>query len=329
MAAAPGCSRSPAAPTIQSISNFAQGTTYEIQWWSREPFDADELAVEARQELERIDALLSNYRKDSVIERFNSSRTVDVQLLPTEIVRLLDLAAKVHRRSDGCFDPTVRPLVRLWRLDTDEPAIPTAEAIALARGSVGFDKLEILNESEVRKTVPDLEIDFASIGQGYSAQRLAGVAESLGLQNYLIEIGGELVARGVKPTGEPWQIGIERPDGAVERVLRLPADGTSAVTTSGTYRRSFEAQGRTFSHIFDPHTGWPVQHGLVAVTVLDRDAAAAGAWGTAMLCLGPERALATANRERVAALMQIRTSDGIEERRSEWLASEWPNVVVD
>ncbi len=280
------------------------------------------------QELERIDELLSNYREDSVIERFNAARTVDAQSLPTEMVRLLRLAATVHESSEGCFDPTVRPLVRLWRLDGDEPAVPDAEAIELARKNVGFDKLEILNDTEVRKTVADLQVDFASIGQGYAADRLGGIAKSLGLENYLIEIGGELVARGGKPNGEPWQVGIERPDGgAVKRILRLPRDRPAAVTTSGTYRRSFSAQGRTFSHILDPHTGWPVQHALVAVTVLGSDAAIAGAWGTALLCLGPERALATADREGIAAVMLVRAGDELEERHSAPFARDWPDVV--
>jgi thiamine biosynthesis lipoprotein len=329
-ATAPACSRSPATPAIQAVGNFAQGTTYEVQWWSQEPFDAAELAEAARQELERIDRLLSNYREDSVIERFNASRTLEVQPLTTEIVRLLDIAADVHRRSEGCFDPTVRPLVRLWRLDGGEPAVPSAEAIELARGSVGFEKIEIVSESAVRKTVADVEIDFASIGQGYAAQRLAIVAENLGLQNYLIEIGGELVARGRKPNGEPWRIGIERPDGSgVQRILQLQGDKPAAVTTSGTYRRSFAAQGRTFSHILDPGTGWPVQHALLGVTVVHSDAAVAGAWGTALVCLGPDRALATADREGIAAILQFRTANGIEERHSAPLARDWPNVAVD
>jgi FAD:protein FMN transferase len=323
------CSRAPREPQIESISNVAQGTTYTIKWWTTIDVDGRALADAAEAELDRIDGLLSNFRPDSVIESFNTSRTVAIQELPEELVSLLEVAASVHRASAGCFDPTVRPLVRLWGFDSPTPQVPDRVAVERTAERVGFDKLEILDSRHVRKTTPDLEIDLASIGQAYSAGRLAALAEGFGLTNYVVEIGGELVARGTRPDRQPWRIGIEQPlrgRGPIERVIAMPAERT-AVTTSGTYRQYFEAAGRIYSHILDPKTGQPVDHDLVSVTIIDSDPMLAGAWATALVCLGPERAALTADRETVAALMFVRAGDSTEERRSAALEAEFGTVL--
>ncbi|HLF11452.1 MAG TPA: FAD:protein FMN transferase [Gammaproteobacteria bacterium] len=326
----PGCSPERPDREIQVISNLAQGTTYTIKWWSAGEFDAAAFASAIQDELARIDELLSNFREDSMIERFNASRTVEAQALPEEMLMLLRIAAAVHRASAGCFDPTVRPLVALWGFDTAAPHVPHPSALAAARTRVGFDKLELIDTQHVRKTIADLEIDMAGIGQGYTVARLAQIAAELGLDNYLIEIGGELAAHGGKPNDEPWRVGIEQPldaQRAVPRVLILPTERTTAVMTSGTYRHFFEEGGQTYSHILDPKTGRPVQHDLVSVTVLHSDPTLAGAWSTALLCLGPEQAAVTAEREGLAALLLVRVGESIQERRSTSLDEGWLGVL--
>ena len=207
----PACSTR---PDVESLSGLAQGTTYSVQWSSETAVDESTLQAALAAELERIDELLSNYRADSTIERFNAAQTVAPQALPAELVSLLRVAADVHRASDGCFDPTVRPLVRLWGFDGDEPHVPTATEIESARERVGFDKLEIPSATEVRKTVPGIEVDMSSIGQGYTVSRLAAVVEGFGIDDYVVEIGGELRARGQKPGREPWRLGVEDPSPA-------------------------------------------------------------------------------------------------------------------
>jgi thiamine biosynthesis lipoprotein len=139
--------------------------------------------------------------------------------------------------------------------------------------------------------VARLALDMASIGQGYTAGRLADLLERNGSTAYLAEIGGEVVARGLKPDGSAWRIGIENPvaDAEAGPALRMPPEARTAVVTSGSYRHYFEADGRRFGHIIDPRTGSPVEHALVAVTVVGNDGATAGAWGTALLCLGAGR----------------------------------------
>ena len=291
-------------PALRTVAGVAQGTTYSLQWMGGGT--EREIAGAAEQELERIDALLSNYRPDSTLELFNATASTEPIELPSELVALLELAKRVHGASDGCFDPTVRPLVHAWGFDGDSPAVPAPAVIDAARAVVGLDKLELVDARHVRKIVPGLELDMASIGQGYTAGRLADVLERSGSTAYLAEIGGEVVARGLKPDGSSWRIGIENPvaQGAGP-ALRMPPATRTAVITSGSYRHYFEADGRRFGHILDPRTGWPVEHALLSVTVVDHDAAAAGAWGTALLCLGPGAAAIAAEREGLAALFWI------------------------
>lgn len=310
---------------LQTITGLAQGTTYTLQWWSEERVDTRALSAAVTAELERLDALLSNYRSDSTLERFNATRSVDPQAMPSELVSLFELAADIHRRSDGCFDPSVRPLVRLWGFDGDEPHVPPADEIAATLARVGFDKLELVDQAHVRKAQADLEIDMASIGQGYTVGRISEVVEGLGLRNYLFEIGGELAGRGTRPDGKSWRVGIENPDkvDAPVRALSLPADRLTAVITSGSYRHNFTDHERVYGHILDPRTGRSVEHDLVSVTVTGDIAARTAAWGTALLCLGPAHAFDTADREQIAAVFILKTPAGFEVRQSKAFGDSW------
>jgi FAD:protein FMN transferase len=316
------------APPIRTVVGIAQGTTYSLQWIGGGT-EAD-IGAAAERELERIDALLSNYRPDSTLEEFNATRSVEPVELPSELVSLLELAKRVHSASDGCFDPTVRPLVRAWGFDGDAPAVPPSAVIESARASVGLDKLELLDAGHVRKAIPGLEIDMASIGQGYTAARLAELLERHGSTAYLAEIGGEIVARGAKPDGKPWRVGLENPgdEALAGPALRTPPEPRTAVVTSGSYRHYLDAAGTRFGHIIDPRTGQPVEHALLSVTVVGTDAAEAAAWGTALLCLGPAAGAAAAERERIAALFwTARDGTAVSRQVSPAFAAEWQALL--
>ena len=310
---------------LQTLTGLAQGTTYTLQWWSEDRVDTRALTTAVTVELERIDALLSNYRSDSALERFNATRSTDPQALPSELVSLFELAADIHRRSAGCFDPSVRPLVQLWGFDGDEPHVPGADEIAYTLERVGLDKLEIVDKEHVRKVRADLEIDMASIGQGYTVGRISEVAEAFGLHNYLFEIGGELAGRGTRPDRKSWRVGIENPDkvDAPVRALSLPEDRLTAVITSGSYRHNFTDNDRVYGHILDPRTGRSVEHDLVSVTVTGSIAARTAAWGTALLCLGPAPASETAEREQISAAFILKTAAGFEVRQSSAFTAAW------
>jgi len=326
VAAVVACTPS-SAPPLHTVGGVAQGTTYSLQWTGGAT--APEIAAAAEQELARLDTLLSNYREDSTLELFNATQSTEPLELPSELVALLELAKRVHAASDGCFDPTVRPLVHAWGFDGDSPAVPGAAVIDAAREIVGLDKLELIDATHVRKTVAGLSLDMSSIGQGYSAGRLADLLERNGSTAYLAEIGGEVVARGLKPDGSAWRIGIENPaaDAGAGPALRMPPVARTAVVTSGSYRHYFEADGRRFGHIIDPRTGWPVEHALVSVTVVGNDGATAGAWGTALLCLGPDAASVTAEREGIAALFWVGHDAATALEQSRVFAEKWRELL--
>lgn len=322
-----GCS-SPAAE-LRSVTGLAQGTTYSLQWV--DGGSESDVAIAADIELARIDAVLSNYRPDSEIERFNALRTTESVEVSGELVALLAVAKAVHAASAGCFDPTVRPLVRAWGFDTDTPAVPTNEELQAARAAVGLDRLSLDDEAHARKTDPKLEIDMASIGQGYAAERLAALIEQHGSTSYLAEIGGEIVARGTKPDTSRWRVGVENPldEGQPGATLEIPPDRQTSVITSGTYRHFFEGESRRFGHVIDPRTGAPIDHDLLSVTVIGTAGSRTAAWATALLCLGPEQAVATAEREGLAAMLWVVHPDGSGSRRetSALTTGEWRGVL--
>ncbi|MGF1548028.1 MAG: FAD:protein FMN transferase [Thiotrichales bacterium] len=303
-----GCGK----PTLQQLGGSAQGTTYHVRWWSAPRVTARTLHAAVEAELARIDQALSNYRADSAIEVFNANPAITPQAVPAELVELLRTANAVRVAGAGCYDLTIKPLTKLWGFRDEVLTIPPPESLASVLESVGQDLVEIVDGTRLRKTTPTVTLDVSSIAQGHSVARLAQVLEATGIHNYLIEIGGELQTRGQKPDGSRWRVAVERPlPGArrVHKIIELPATEPVAVMTSGTYRHYFDADGRRYSHILDAHTGAPVTHDLVSVTVLHPDATLADAWSTALLCLGAEDALALAEREGLAAML-IELKDG-------------------
>lgn len=309
-------------PSLQTISGEAQGTTYRIHWWSKPA--ADPAAVHAAVELEltRLDRLLSNYRPDSTIEQFGADRSGAPFEVGPEIVRLLSEAGAIARASDGCYDPSIKPLFDLWGFRDGQLTPPSAEQLAQALAGVGMAKLRIIDATHVQKTVPDLQVDLASIAQGYSIERLAQVLENAGAANYLVELGGEMLVRGHKPDGGAWRVALERPLPGQQRwsrMLEIAGDTVTAVMASGTYRHYFDAGGRRYSHILDARDGLPVSHDTVSVTVVHGQAGQADAWSTALLCLGAGPGRALAERQRLAALF-VEQRDGrlIESASSTW-----------
>lgn len=315
-----GCSE----PPVQKLEGFAQGTTYHISYWSNQVIDNQMIKNAVTQEFAIIDRLLSNYRPDSDIEVFNSNENTDSQTINAEIVTLVKTAQSVSQISQGCYDLTIKPLFELWGFKNDKLNIPDASTLKTTLDRVGMDKLEIVDPSHLRKKLPTLKIDLSSIAQGYSVERISQVLEQQGIQNYLVEIGGELKTRGQKPDTSNWRIAIEKPlagtQQTIQKIITLPKDTATAVMTSGTYRHYFDADGKSYSHILDARTGTPVTHPLVSVTVLHENPTLADAWSTALLCLGQQEGLRTANAQNLSALFIEQQNQQLIETRSNALA---------
>jgi thiamine biosynthesis lipoprotein len=309
-----GCSE----PTIQKLEGPAQGTTYHISYWSETPVDTAAIKTSVENELTIIDKLLSNYRPDSTIETFNSVENTDSQEVGGEIVSLVKIAQVVHQASNGCYDLTIKPLFDLWGFKAGALNIPNDLTILATLKQIGMDKLEIVDDTHLRKRQADLKVDLSSIAQGYSVEQISSVLAQKGIVHYMVEIGGELKTNGSKPGLQPWRIALERPlpeERTMQKVITMPKDSPTAVMTSGTYRHYFDEHGQRYSHILDARNGKPVSHNLVSVTVLLSDPTVADAWSTALLCLGQKDGMQAANTAKIPALfIEMQGTELIESR---------------
>lgn len=263
---------------------------------------------------------MSSYRPDSTIERFNQQHTTDSQPVGAEIVSLVQQARTVSQATGGCYDPTIKPLFDLWGFSADSFTVPSHGAIKKALESVGMDKLVALEATHLKKTASNLQVDLSSIAQGYSVGQIAQVLETAGIQDYLVEIGGELIVKGSKPDGGAWRVAIEKPlpeQRTIEKIITVEASSAPlAVMTSGTYRHFYDYQGVRYSHILDARTGYPVTHHTVSATVLYPDATMADAWSTALLCLGKDTGIKVANNYSIPVLFIEQTNNDLVETSS-------------
>jgi thiamine biosynthesis lipoprotein len=290
---------------VQKLSGYTQGTTYHLSFVGTAGVDPLAIKKAADAEFARIDQQLSNYRNDSAIEQFNANHTSEALLVGEEIVGLVTQAKTISEASRGCYDLTIKPLFDLWGFKADKLSIPDAQNLQAALQQVGFQNLEIVDASHLRKKNPQLRVDLSSIAQGYSVGRIAALLEQQGIQNYLVEIGGELQTRGEKPNHQPWRVALEKPlpgERTMQKVITIKQTAPMSVMTSGTYRHYFDQDGKRYSHILDARTGRPVDHKTVSVTVFHADPTQADAWGTALLCLGRTEGIEAADKAGIAAL---------------------------
>jgi thiamine biosynthesis lipoprotein len=261
----------------------------------------------------------STYEPASELARFNASRDTDWVDASDDLVEVLTEARAISELSGGAFDVTVGPLVDLWGFGPEDRGdrVPTDAEVDALRAHVGYANLDMRETpAAIRKHDPDVHVDLSAIAKGYAVDRLATLLESRGIDNYLVEIGGELRGRGRNPAGEHWRIGIEQPVAGERSVHAIIAIDDIGVATSGDYRNYFEDHGQRYSHTIDPRTGRPVIHGLASVTVISPRTLRADALATALMVLGPEAGYALADREGLAALFIVRTADGLVDRQT-------------
>jgi thiamine biosynthesis lipoprotein len=266
--------------------------------------------------LAEVDQQLSTYRDDSLIAQFNALPANSCQPMPAEVLALVRFGEQLSQQSAGAFDLTLEPLLNLWGFGPQARGeqVPTPAQIAQVRGRIGHQHLRIDAQQLCKDAL--VEVDFNSIAAGYAVDRISARLAELGVRSYLIEVTGELKAQGKKPDGSAWRIAIEAPlehQQVAQRIL--PLDGYG-VSTSGDYHNYFEQDGLRYSHTLDPQTGAPIRHRLAQVTVVDRSVQRADGLSTLLMVLGPERGLAFAEREGIAALFVSRAEQGFVSRSS-------------
>ncbi len=307
---------------ILALNGLTMGTTYSVK------INADNAFVEKNQISDDIDEILSEinqsmstYIKESELSNINFSTISDWQSLSDDLFEVIDHAINVSLKTNGAFDITIAPLVNLWGFGPDElqNKIPTDEIIELTKKNTGYKKISIDKSlKKISKLDPNLHIDLSGIAKGFAVDKIARYLDKHGFKNYLIEIGGELIGKGLNKDNEIWQIGIENPNNNSDTIKRIVQLKDMAMATSGNYMNYFEKDGVRYSHTINPVTGKPIKHKLASVTVLDNSAMNADALATAFMVLGPEKALSLANNLKIAVYLIIKDGKSFEEKYNDY-----------
>ena len=303
---------------ILQFSGYTMGTTYRLQLVelpagiTREDLQEQVVAM-----LERLDRqVFSTYAEQSELSRFNGAAVDTPVMASPELLAVLQLARQISELTGGAFDVTVGPLVNLWGFGPGPNAgsdeIPDPQAIEAALADVGYQNLVIDAAAGTLTKRRPVYVDLSAIAKGYVVDEVARLFDELGIEDYFLEIGGELKIKGRKPGDASWVPAIERPvDTAPEVYQALYTKGqTLALAGSGDYRNYFERDGQRYSHEIDPRTGRPVTHNLAAAYVLDASAARADALATAFMVLGYEQGRQLADSRNMAVYFIYRQADG-------------------
>jgi thiamine biosynthesis lipoprotein len=299
-----------------SLSGNTMGTTYHIKVVAprSEKMAPVQKAVDAM--LEAINDSMSTYRPESEISRFNRfGQTGTPFPISAHFLRVMLTGREIHSLTSGAWDGTINPLVELWGFgrNTVPEHTPPEGAIHQALARVGFDRIEVGVNGTLSKKQPDVTVDLASIAKGYAVDQVALLLRGRGYRQFLVEIGGEIYAAGMRPDDKPWKVGINQPDkgAALNAVYKVVPLNDMAMATSGDYRNFYEIDGQTYSHIIDPRTGRPVQNGVVSASVVADNCTLADGLATALMVMGPQQGIALLERlPGVDGLIVVRNADG-------------------
>lgn len=263
------------------------GTVYSITYSNSDNQDLSQQITDA---LDAVNNSLSMFNKESVISKINNNQPV---VLDSLFLTVWEKGQYVSRCTDGAFDMTVAPLVDLWGFGLKNREKVESVAVDSVRQYVGYE-LAVLTDGVISKSYPEMRIDAGAIAKGYACDVVADTLEAYGCTDFCIEIGGELVVKGVNPKGANWHIAINKPledslclNREIQDVIELTNCG---MATSGNYRNYYEIDGKKYSHTIDPRTGYPVQHSLLSATIVAPDCMTADAWATACMVGGLENA---------------------------------------
>jgi thiamine biosynthesis lipoprotein len=269
----------------RQANDFVFGTTYKIVYQC----DSD-LTASIRQELMRVDYSLSPFNKESVITAVNQNREV---MLDPYFVEVFNKAMEISRETKGAFDITVAPLVNAWGFGFKHEQMPTKRQVDSLRQIIGYQKVALKN-GKVVKQDPRMMLDCSAIAKGFGVDAVARLLRDRGVQNFMVEIGGEVVTCGVNAQRLPWRVGVVKPSEdslstghELQTILNVT---DKAMATSGNYRNFYYKNGRRYAHTIDPKTGYPVQHSLLSATVLAASCTVADAYATSFMVMGLDNA---------------------------------------
>ncbi|CAM6311525.1 FAD:protein FMN transferase ApbE [Klebsiella sp. MC1F] len=328
-----GCDSAPTPATPASTATVLDGKTMGT-FWRVSVIGVDEAKAQAlrakvQAQLDADDRLLSTWKNDSALMRFNHATDTRPWPVSEAMADIVTLSLRIGAKTHGAMDITVGPLVNLWGFGPDKQpvATPDAQAIAAAKARTGLQHLQVINQSGrqfLQKDIPDLFVDLSTVGEGYAADHLARLMEQEGISRYLVSVGGALVSRGMNGEGKPWRVAIQKPtdrENAVQAIVDINGHG---ISTSGSYRNYYELDGKRISHVIDPQTGQPITHKLVSVTVIAPTALEADGWDTGLMVLGPEKAQQVVREQGLAVYMIVKEGEGFKT----WMSPQFRTFLV-
>ncbi len=258
------------------------GTSYSVKYEDAQQRDFKS-SVDSL--LEIFNQSVNHYLPDSEITRFNQGDSLQFTL--PYFYPVLKRSQEIVAVTDGAFDPTVAPLVNAWGFGPGGGELPDSVAVDSLLRLVGFDNISF-DQQRVVKKQPYVQLNFSAVAKGYGVDVVAAYLVDQGVKNMMVEIGGEVVARGVNPQGEVWRIGIDNPEQPGQMNVAI-ALNNQALATSGNYMNYYEKDGKKYAHTIDPRTGYPVQHSVLSASVITDNCMTADAYATAFMVVGLDR----------------------------------------
>ena len=270
----------------QHNKGFIFGTVYNITYQSD-----NNLEKEIIRELDKVDASLSPFNEKSIISKINRNEEAVVD---NYFYDVFNLAMQISEDTNGAFDITVAPIVNAWGFGFKSGSSPTNQYIDSLKQFIGYEKVRINKDKHVVKQDERIMLDCSAIAKGYGSDVVARLFNAKGIKNYMIEIGGEIVASGLSDKRLPWKIGITKPSedslGTSNELQTILNITDCAMATSGNYRNFYYKNGKRYAHTIDPRTGYPIQHNILSATVIAKSCAQADAYATSFMVLGLEEA---------------------------------------
>jgi thiamine biosynthesis lipoprotein len=270
----------------QHNKGFIFGTVYNITYQSDK-----NLEKEIIRELDKVDASLSPFNEKSIISKINRNEEAVVD---NYFYDVFNLAMQISEDTNGAFDITVAPIVNAWGFGFKSGSSPTSQYIDSLKQFIGYKKVRINKDKHVVKQDERIMLDCSAIAKGYGSDVVARLFNAKGIKNYMIEIGGEIVASGLSEKRLPWKIGITKPSedslGTSNELQTILNITDCAMATSGNYRNFYYKNGKRYAHTIDPRTGYPIQHNILSATVIAKSCAQADAYATSFMVLGLEEA---------------------------------------
>jgi len=282
------------------ISGQTMGTTYHIKVVAGNSKKIFGLKEKIDKRLEEINKSMSTYRKDSEISRFNALKITEQRFkVSLDFAQVIVESKRLYRLTGGAWDGSIYPLINLWGfgISARKNRLPEKEKIASLLRDVGFDNIDLVDGRYLLKKKANISIDLASIAKGYAVDKVAELIKKEDVENFLVEIGGEVYASGVRKDDKQWRIGVNRPrkESPYDEIYKIVTLKDKAFATSGDYRNFFEIKGKRYSHILDPKTGYPVANGVVSVSIIADTCTFADGLATAVMVMGRKKGLELVN----------------------------------